>query len=303
MVLREYVRPPSAKAFMARALLPKRRALVLPPLELRLGPLAVPEHDYAEYLALTGLTDGPLLPISWPQVWGFRLQMALLTDPAFPLPIWSALQVRNRLLQYAPLPRAARYGLSVTPAALRRLDKGVEVDLLTTLRQGDALTWQSVTTFYWRGHKGQAAPPNGAAPSRPTPAEASQPAALEAASPGVVGAALAQWGSGFGAGWRFGGLTGDYNGIHWNDRYARVFGFKRAFHHPPRVAGQCLAHLGVVREAPQQSLDLWIKGPVFYRSQLELLACEEAGARIFGLHVDGDSRPALVGRWRADTGA
>jgi hypothetical protein len=28
-----------------------------------------------------------------PQVWGFRLQMALLTDRAFPLPIWLALHV------------------------------------------------------------------------------------------------------------------------------------------------------------------------------------------------------------------
>lgn len=281
--LREYHRLPSAKRFMARALLPKRRPLVLPALELRLAPGPVPAGDFAEYLALTGLADGALLPITWPQVWGFRLQMDLLTDRRFPLPIWSALQVRNRLEQKAPLPREASYGLSVTASALRRLDKGVEIDLATTVRDAGAATvWESLTTFYWRGRKS-------------AQVDAPAPSAL---SPEIEGQALAQWPSGAGAGWRFGALTGDYNGIHWNDRYARAFGFQRAFHHPPRVAGQCLAHLGVRREAPQ-TLELWIKGPVFYRSELDLIAADQAGEKVFGLFVDRDSRPAMVGRWSA----
>ncbi|CAG1006316.1 hypothetical protein BURK2_03472 [Burkholderiales bacterium] len=286
--VREYGRPPSAKLFMARALVPKRRPLVLPQLELRLAPAPVSARDYADYLALTGLSDGALLPLTWPQVWGFRLQMAMLTDRRFPLPIWSALQVRNRLVQHASLPRDAAYGLCVAPNALRRLEKGVEIDLATRLADAQGQwVWESITTFYWRGRK-HAAP---------------DALAEDAASPSVDGLALARWASGSGAGWRFGALTGDYNGIHWSDGYARAFGFKRAFHHPPRVVGQCLAHLGVEREAPQQSLDLWIKGPVFYRSQLELFAGEKASTRVFGLHVDGDSRPALVGRWRAAAGA
>src|SRR6185369_10158497 len=39
-------------------------------------------------------------PVLFPQVVGFRLQMALLTHPAYPLPIWTALQVRNRLVRH-----------------------------------------------------------------------------------------------------------------------------------------------------------------------------------------------------------
>ncbi|MBI3149725.1 MAG: acyl dehydratase [Betaproteobacteria bacterium] len=287
-MVREYDRPPSAKLFMARAMVPKRRPLALPQLELRLAPAPVPARDYADYLALTGLADGALLPLTWPQVWGFRLQMAMLTDRSFPLPIWSALQVRNCLVQHAPLSRDTAYGLCVAPRALRRLEKGVEIDLATRLADAQGqLVWESVTTFYWRGHQHAA------------------PDALseDAASPPVDGRALAHWASGSGAGWRFGALTGDYNGIHWSDRYARAFGFKRAFHHPPRVVGQCLAHLGVEREAPRQTLELWLKGPVFYRSELDLLAGHEAEARVFGLYVDRDTRPALVGRWSVAPGA
>jgi len=279
-ILREYARPPSARLFMARAFLPKRKAAALPKLELRLPEARLVDADLADYLRLTGLAADHGLPLSWPQVWGFRLQMALLTDRQFPLPIWSALQVRNVLRQHLPLPRDARYAIGVTPLALRRLEKGIEIDLGTRLERSGELAWESVTTFYWRGRGSKH-------PEAPAP---------DASSPEVGGSTIASWQSGAGEGWRFGELTGDFNGIHWNDRYARVFGFARAFHHPPRVAGQCLAHLGVEAHAPGAELRLWLKGPVFYRSALRLARRVEPGASVFGLFVGGETRPAIVGR-------
>jgi hypothetical protein len=53
--------------------------------------------------------------------------------------------------------------------------------------------------------------------------------------------------------------------------------------------------------APAQ-LDLWIRGPVFYRGELRLRAAPQpaGGALDFGLWVDADARPALVGSWRGD---
>lgn len=281
--VRELRRPPDARWFMARAFLPKSRTLVLPALALRLAPAAAPAADLEAYGALTDQRAGATLPLAWPQVWGFRLQMALLTDRRFPLPVWSSLQVRNRIVQHARLAAAEPYAISVQPHALRRLDKGVEVDLHCALHQrGGALVWESLSTFYWRG-RGSAHP---------------DPASPRAASPALDAAArAAQWSPGHGFGWSFGALTGDYNGLHWSDRYANAFGYPRAFHHPPRIAGQCLARLEVDAEAPRQQLDLWIKGPVFYRSEVALRRQRAGAAELFALQVGTDPRPALVGRW------
>lgn len=276
-------RAPSAAWFMLRALLPKTRGGGPQSPALRLAPMRPDSRDLDNYHRLTGQRASAALSIVWPQVWGFRLQMALLTDRAFPLPIWSALQVRNRLLQHAPVAADARYARAVRARPARRVDKGVEVDLHSTLHdEQGALAWESLTTFYWRGGAGAA------------PADAPSP---RAESPQIDADILARWPSGVGSGWRFGALTGDYNGLHSSDAYARALGFARAFHHPPRVAAQCLEHLGVDTAAPCQRLDLWIKGPVFYGAELALRVQRGAQACTFALQVDADPRPALVGQW------
>jgi hypothetical protein len=45
---------------------------------------------------LTGLPPDGYLPTIYPHAFGFRLQMVILIHPAFPIPIWSALQIRTR---------------------------------------------------------------------------------------------------------------------------------------------------------------------------------------------------------------
>lgn len=276
-------RAPSAAWFMLRALLPKARAGDPVSLALRLAPMHPDPRDLGAYHLLTGQRESAALSIVWPQVWGFRLQMALLTDRAFPLPIWSALQVRNRLLQHVPVSASGRYARAVRARPARRVDKGTEVDLHSTLHdEQGALAWESLTTFYWRGGGG---------------AERTDALSPRAESPQIDADILARWPSGVGSGWRFGALTGDYNGLHSSDAYARAFGFARAFHHPPRVAAQCLEHLGVDTGAPSQRLELWIKGPVFYGAELALRVQRDAQACSFALQVDADPRPALVGQW------
>jgi len=99
-----------------------------------------------------------------------------------------------------------------------------------------------------------------------------------------------------GGGWAFGSLTGDYNGIHCWPWYARRFGFRAAFLHPQRVAGLCMARLAGPR-TEAQTLELWLKGPVFYCEEVALSTTAREGAVQFGLALAGDSRMALLGSW------
>lgn len=280
---REYWRAPRAAAFMARAILfPRRPGLRggLPDLSAAWRGHRVARARLDEFLALTGLDGHPLWPLLYPHAAGFRLLMTLLTDRPFPFPIWNALQVRNRLTLHQQIARGDILDLEARVAAARALDKGTEIDLACAARRGGKLVWESVNAFYYRGHHG--AQPDASAPGTP---------------PFLEGAPLAVWTSPAGARLRFARLTGDYNGIHLADGYARLLGFRRAFHQTQRMLGQALAHLPREARPMPVTLETWLKGPVYYGARVALRA--SADRTEFALYVEGDERPAILGRLSA----
>jgi len=219
----------------------------------------------------------------YPHVFGFRLQMVVLTHPTFPIPIWSALQIRNRLLQHRPISADACMDLETQVADQRVLQNGTEVDLHTTVTVARSRVWESLNTFYYRGRFGEPEPqsPQSAAPEKPTPT-------------------IAQWHLAPGVGWRVARMTGDYNGIHRWDWYARLFGFRSAFFHPQIVAGQCMARLCSPTPELPQRLELWLKGPVYFNAAVTLLAKTMDMVTEFALIVAGEERPAILGRWSSN---
>jgi len=281
----DYSARPSALAFMARAVRPspglKRGGVPAITACWRHRPDAA---ELARFHALSGLEEGETLPLLYPHTIGFPLHMSILTQPAFPLPIWRMLQVRNCIVQHAPLRRDAELDITVSIAGHRILEKGAEFDMHAIVRQGEAVAWESLNTFYTRGRFG--APTTEAVPEAPK------------VSPGET----AQWRMPVGGGWRYGGLSGDYNPLHLWNGYARKHGFARAFFHPPRVLGQCLARLPKAETGLPLRLDAWIKGPVFYDAPVKMRSEAAAGGAIFALHVNEDERPAIVGHLRRGDG-
>ncbi len=279
----KFDRRPSTVAYMLRACHRSaglRQAGGFPPIRASWKQCRVDRRHLALFLQLTGLRADGALPLLYPHVFGFPLQMAILTHPAFPLPIWNSLQIRNHLLQHRPIGEDAVLDLETRVAGQRILEKGAEVDLHTNVRSRDEVLWESLNTFYYRGRFGE---PGAASPL--------------ARAPAVADLVLAQWHTATGVGWRFGGLTGDYNGIHWSRWYARRFGFPQAFHHPQLVLGQCMAHLSALDPAAAQRLDAWLKGPVYYDSDVRLRAAVEPDRTAFALMAPGEERPAILGSW------
>ncbi len=277
-------RRPSVPAFMLRGLYPlqsQRSPGRFPPIRVTWTGHRIDGRRLDEFLRLTGLPSGRGVPMLYPHVFGFLLQMVVLTRPTFPHAIWSVLQVRNHILQHAPISEDAVLDLETRVAGQRVLEKGVEVDLHTTIRSGDDLVWESLNTFYYRGRFG--------------PAEAESPLA---ASPAVGDTTIARWRTPPKGGWRFGGFTGDYNGIHYWSPYARLFGFRGAFHHPQFILGQCLGHLPEVPAGGDLRLDVWLKGPVYYSSGVSLRADVGREGSTFALVSNGEDRPAILARLR-----
>ncbi|MBI5128208.1 MAG: acyl dehydratase [Rhodopseudomonas palustris] len=219
-----------------------------------------------------------------PHVSGFRLTLAMLMHPIWPLPIWRALQLRNRLTRSGEIKLAYPSDLIAQAIAWRVHDKGIELDIHVQLLQGDDCPWESVTTFYYRG---RFAPllSHGAA------------AGADFVSPMVDPAQppVAHWRVDGGRRLRWARLTGDCNPLHLLDAYARRTGFAAASAHPQRIAAQCLGHLPPTHAPPRQ-LDLWLKGPVYYGRDVTLRHAASTDGDAFALWVDGDERAAMVGR-------
>lgn len=282
-IVEHYDGAPSAFGFMLRALLPSPRLsadLGLPPIGVRWSGLRIEASDIQAYCLATGSARQDGIPLLLPHVIGFRLQMALLTHRAYPLPIWTALQIRNRLVRHRAVAIGEALDLDTRVGEHRRVDNGIEVDLLSRLMRGSECCWESRITYFHRG-RFDVSPTRETSPS-PDLAEVAEVERFRLPKSG---------------GWRFGHLTGDYNGIHWWRWYARRFGFAAAFLHPQRSAGMCLARLRGP-EAEAQTLDLWIKGPLFYGADVVLRGAEGEGGVRFGLSLVGDPRTALAGSWR-----
>lgn len=268
---------------MARAILAPRRPGLrggLPALQATWRDHRVEGEPLDAFLELTGLEGHPLWPLLYPQAAGFRLPMTILTDRRFPFPIWGALQVRNRLMLYQPISRGDILEFEARIADARALEKGTEIDLACAVRRAGKLVWESLNAFYYRGYRSEL----------PVSAES-------VAAPVVEGAPIAEWTATGESRARFGRVTGDYNGIHLSGWYARLFGFRGAFHHPQRMLGEALAHTQRAERALPLRLETWLKGPVYYGAKVSLRASADRSE--FALLVEGDGRPAILGRLSA----
>jgi hypothetical protein len=211
----DYHAKPSFLGFMAQMWRPKGRfdaAQGLPDMLATWRGQRSSPRELADFFELSGLPAGADLSILHAHTASFPMLMAMLSHPAFPLPIWRVLQVRNRLAQHEAVAPDAALDLTVRTGESRILEKGLEMDLCVTAEHRGRIVFESVNTFYSRGRFGtaQAEPP---------------------ASPVLAGEPLAEWRMPAHGRWRYGRLSGDFNPLHIHDGYARRQGFARAFAH------------------------------------------------------------------------
>lgn len=279
----EYYRPPSALKFMSLAALPKKGFINtgdFPDIVAQWKNCKPSYSAIKDFNTLTGIEINKAYHPLFLHTISFRLLMSVLTHPAFPEAIWSVLQVRNIMIQRRSLSLAEPFDLEVKFAEHRIVQKGLEFDLQTSISVSNDIVWESINTFYIRGKFGVAS-------------DISMTKA-----PKTPSFSHSVWNIPHHGGRNFGSLTGDYNGIHMWDWYAKMFGFKAAFSHPQRVLGQIFnkLHEEETTNIPLK-IETWLKGPVYYGTNLELKVAEEEKGKLFSLHVNDEQRPAIIGRY------
>jgi len=200
----------------------------LPGTRLTRTGVAVDPAHFADYARVCRLPLGDVLPVTYPHMLTFPLQMALMSDRAFPLALPGLVHARNRIEALRPVRTDEELDLEVWAENFAQHRSGAAVDLRATASAGGEVVWRSTSTYLARGVKA----PDGA------------PEADIEVPVGDVERVVATWRIPDDAGRRYAKVSGDVNPIHLSGLTAKAFGFKRAIAHGMWVKARVLGALG-----------------------------------------------------------
>ncbi|MFI8485946.1 MaoC family dehydratase [Streptomyces rubrogriseus] len=199
-----------------------RTRLVLPGLRVDLARLAA-------YERVCGFATGAeALPVTYPHVLAFPMAMRLMSGRGFPLPLLGLVHTSIGITRRAAMPATAEYELAVYVEGLAAHRRGTEATVVTEVRAGADLVWESRSTYLAR-HRTTARPST----AGETPAAQREPLPVRA-----------EWQLAGDVGRRYGAASGDRNPIHLHPLTARLFGFPRAIAHGMWTVARCLAEHG-----------------------------------------------------------
>ncbi|WP_039933419.1 MaoC family dehydratase [Streptomyces viridochromogenes] len=211
-----------------------RTRLVLPGLRVDLARLAA-------YERVCGFPTGEdALPLTYPHVLGFPLAMRLMSGRDFPLPLLGLVHTSITVTRHRGMPATGAYELAVWVEGLAAHRRGTEATVVTEVREGGDLVWESTSTYLTRHRTHHPArSPESAGPAEP--AGPADPGGEEGRQPW---SAVAEWRIGEDVGRRYAAASGDRNPIHLHPLTARLFGFPRAIAHGMWTVARCLAAHG-----------------------------------------------------------
>jgi acyl dehydratase len=236
--------PPAVLLQYLRAGLPRRgpRSDTVPELVLRLPGLRPGREDVARYAAVVGQLPSDRLPLLYPHLLGFGLQLKIMTDPSFPFPPLGLVHVTNEVTVTRPLPLGTELDVAVQAKAVRAHPRGRVVDLVTVASCNGEPAWTGTSSYLHRERTGDA---SGAEPERPPAATGSGPATSSPREAGDSPALnfSARWRLPGNLGRRYAQVSGDLNPIHLTAWTARPLGFPRAIAHGMWTAAAVLGAL------------------------------------------------------------
>ncbi|MEU1847755.1 MaoC/PaaZ C-terminal domain-containing protein [Streptomyces sp. NPDC019990] len=197
-----------------------------PRTRLVLAGLRVDFARLAAYERVCGFPTGEdALPLTYPHVLGFPLAMRLMSGRNFPLPLLGLVHTALTVTRHRGMPATGAYELTVFVQGLAPHRRGTEATVVTEVREGGDVVWESSSTYLAR-HRTRR-PATAPEPERRGPLPA-----------------VAEWRLGADAGRRYGAASGDRNPIHLHPLAARLFGFPRAIAHGMWTVARCLSAHG-----------------------------------------------------------
>ncbi|MBY3554130.1 hypothetical protein HGI15_12125 [Modestobacter lapidis] len=273
---------PNLPALFGRAALSARgRGGDLPATRLARVGVPVDAAQAADYARVCGFPLTDTLPVTFPHLLAFPLQVALMADPAFPLALPGLVHVRNSISSIRPVRASAELDVEVWAERFAAHVRGATVDLCASVSTGGTEVWRGRSTYLARG----ATAPAGA------------PDADVTVDVVALDRTAAQWRVPADTGRRYAKVSGDVNPIHLSTLSAKAFGFKRAIAHGMWVQARALAALsGRLPEAAD--VDVAFRKPLFLPSTVTLGTEQVDGGWDLAVRNAGSGAEHLVGTVR-----
>ncbi|MGY1684675.1 MaoC family dehydratase [Geodermatophilus sp. SYSU D00867] len=273
--------PSMAPLFVRAALTARGRGGDLPDTRLARRGVTVDPAGVAAYARVCRFPLADALPVTFPHVLAFPLQVALMSDRAFPLALPGLVHVRNRIDVLRPVGQGEALDLEVWAERFAVHPRGATVDLCASASAGGAEVWRGRSTYLARGARA----PEGAPPSDVDVAVGELPA-------GTV-----RWRVPGDAGRRYARVSGDVNPIHLSALTARAFGFPRAIAHGMWVEARALAALSG-RLPGALTVDVGFRKPLLLPSTVTLAAAPADGGWDLAVRGAQNGSDHLVGTVR-----
>ena len=235
--------------------------------------------NLVDYARVCGFSVGGALPLTYPHLLAFPLQMTLMSERAFPLSLLGAVHVDNAITAVRPIAVDEALDVTVRAERLRPHPSGRQVDLVSEASVGGEVVWREVSTYLSRGERDSDAP-------------ASQPPSLDAVE-GVASGPV--WKLGEGTGRSYAAVSGDWNPIHLHALTARPLGFPTAIAHGMYSYARALASLGPALPDAGLTSHVWFRKPVRLPSTVRLRTAFELKGTLSLLEsVTGGHEHAVV---------
>jgi acyl dehydratase len=199
-----------------------------------------------DYARVCGFTVSGSVPLTYPHLLVFPLQVSVMTDRAFPIPLIGSVHVQNVIRSSRAIAPDEVLDAVVWAENLRPHRRGRQVDLVSEVSSGGEVVWREVSTYLARGAEHPDAPRSGA----PDLAE------LEAVSTGPT------WRLAEGTGRAYAAVSGDWNPIHLHTLTAKPLGSPSVIAHGMYTYARVLATLGARLPADGVTSHVWFRKPL-----------------------------------------
>ncbi|HAB43096.1 MAG TPA: hypothetical protein DCE70_06020 [Acinetobacter sp.] len=251
---------------------------VLPQVEYVVDSFKVDQKHLKAYNEVCGFKNNGYIPAIYLTVLSQSLQMHMMTSEAFPFPILGLVHIRNQVKQYRKVGVNETLTLSCKFGELQPHDKGVQFDFITTVKVGNEVVVEALTTYLSR---------------QKTDAKA---AAKSAESKAPDYKLNTEWKISENTGRRYAMTSGDFNLIHIHAVTAKAFGFKQAIAHGMWSKAKALANLSL---PDAYEADVWFKLPMYLPSKVEFLTAQAANDTDFLIRNSKNQKPHVTGHVKA----
>ena len=270
------------------------RSKEIPAVELTLPRQRAGADQVAAYARVCGFTLRDQLPPTYPHVLAFPLHMAVMADGGFPFGAVGLVHVENSIVQHRPIGLDEELTIKVKPTKLQAHPKGQTFSLLTKVKAGNRIVWESTSTMLRRGG-GSGGPGANTGADGPKSQGILDKSAHRPLEDEAAGGAGVVWRLGGDLGRRYGSVSGDRNPIHMHSLTAKPLGFPRAIAHGMWTKARCLAALES-RLPDAFEVDVRFRKPILLPGRVEFVSASEGDEIQFAVRDAKRGTPHLDGR-------